>query len=519
MKFLTYVAGIALVTVLTACGGGGGSAGSKTGSGSGSGTSVTGDTQTTSAGSMSLDVLSGAGVSTNAISAVEISKVQVLLRDSSGAAVPGVVVTFSESGPGLLTFSPGSATALTDGSGLASIEIRALTTASTGATTVVAKASLSKEPISVEMPIEITSAPTGVVADPQTLANALNFLDTNPSDKSIVLAGAGGTGRSESATLRFRVVDKNNTPVKGAVVTFAAVPSTDVTLNIASATSDADGVVVTTVSSKSVATAVVVKATVTRADSTTIVSQSDTLTVTTGVATQAGFDLSATKYNLNSGISGDKSTITVRVVDSNGNPVADGVPVVFTSPYGAVGTSSRGGCVTVGGLCTVDYIVQDPRPADGVAAIVTASTQIGNSTSISDSLPFFFSEPSLLSLFTADTGGTEDLNFDFGTTCGKKTFTRFVGTPAGRPAPAGTVLSLTSSVTEVKATVKTGGTISDQLGSNPTRTQVDIEIDVPTCNATDPAVVQSVGVELKMAAGSISKTRNIIVKYVKNLSP
>ncbi|MEN9436999.1 MAG: hypothetical protein RIR09_1654, partial [Pseudomonadota bacterium] len=361
MRFLNYLLVVILAGVLAACGGGGGSAGSKTESGSG--TSVTGDTQTTLAGSMSIDVLSGAGVSTNAISAVEISKVQVLLRDSSGAAVPGAVVTFSESGGGLLTFSPGSATALTDGSGLASIEIRALTTASTGATTVVAQASLSKGSVSVEKAIAITSAPTGVVADPQTLANALNFLDTNPSDKSIVLAGAGGTGRSESATLRFRVVDKNNTPVKGAVVTFAAVPSTDVTLNIASATSDADGVVVTTVSSKSVATAVVVKATVTRADSTTIVSQSDTLTVTTGVATQAGFDLSATIYNLNSGISGDKSTITVRVVDSNGNPVADGVPVVFTSPYGAVGTSSRGGCVTVGGLCTVDYIVQDPRPA------------------------------------------------------------------------------------------------------------------------------------------------------------
>lgn len=511
MKYIKQLSIVLISSALMACGGGGGSPGSVTGSAPGTvGQSVTGSTQTTTTGSMELSVLNGVGVSTQNISAVEISKVQVLLKDTSGVAVSGAVVTFSEKDGSLLSFSPAAKSALTDSSGVASVEIRAASTVSIGATTVVATATLSGVSIEATRAIAISSAPAGVVADPQALANAVNFLDANPADKSIVLQGSGGNGRSESATLRFRVVDKNNTPVKGAVATFAVVPSSDVTLNISSATSDADGVVVTTVSSKNVATAVVIKATVTRTDTTTVTSQSDTLLVTTGVATLAGFDLSASKFNLNSGISGDKSTITVRIGDANGNLVADGVPVVFTASHGAVGSSSRGGCVLAGGECTVDYIVQNPRPADGVAAVVTASTQIGSATPISGTISFLFAEPALLSLYSAPSGGVKDLTFAFGTSCGKRTFTRYVGTPAGSPSPAGTTVGVTSSNTDVKASVKTGLTVPDQATA---RTKVDIEIDLTSVNCTGGGTPNSVDVAVTFTAGTISKTETITVTY------
>lgn len=525
MQFIKRLLTAMLVSALVACGGGGGNASGPTGTTPTTGvtpvTSVNGDSQTSATAIMSLDVLSGSGVSTNTISAIEISKIQIVLKDKTGAAVAGAVVTFSESGGSLLSFAPVSKTALTDASGVASVEIRALSAASVGATTVTASATVSTVAITSQKAIAITSAPivAGVAPDPQALANAVNFLDVIPSDKSIVLAGAGGNGRSESATLRFRVVDKNNTPVKGAVVTFSVVPSTDVTLNIANATSDADGVVVTTVSSKTVATAVVIKATVTRADTSTITSQSDQLLVTTGISTQAGFDLSASKYNLNFGITGDLSTITVRIVDVNGNRVADGVPVVFTTPYGAVGTSSRGGCVTSNGACSVDYTVQDPRPADGVPVVVTASTQLGTGASISGNVQLHVANPLLLDLFYARTGGAAISDFSFASgECAKKTFTAYAGTPANLPAPAGTTVSLTPITSDLAVALKSGSPILDQLTSPASRTPVDIEIDfaamlAPSSCSVTGTTAKMANFDVKLTAGTISTTRRITINY------
>ncbi|MEG1456157.1 MAG: hypothetical protein RSC66_11385, partial [Comamonas sp.] len=83
---------------------------------------------------------------------------------------------------------------------------------------------------------------------------------------------------------------------------------------------------------------------------TALTTQSDTLTVTTSTAVPGAFDLSASKYALNTDISGDASTIRIAVADANGNPVADGFPVVTTTTYGRVGTSGRGGCVTSNGI-------------------------------------------------------------------------------------------------------------------------------------------------------------------------
>ena len=533
-----YPSAISLLLFLGACGGGGGSA---TTSASGNGTpgnSATGDQQTTATASIAMNIFSGAGTATNTISAIEISKVSITLKDAAGKTVSGTVVTFSETGVGLLGFAPASKTALTDGSGIASVEIRAASSNSVGATTVSATATVSGAAISVQKAIAITSAPTDGtnVPNPQSLANALNFLDVNPADKSIVLAGAGGNGRSESATLRFRIVDKNNTPVKGAIVTFAAVPSGDVTLNIPSSSSDADGVVVTTVSSKSVATAVVIQATVTRPDTSTIVSQSDQLLVTTGISTPRGFDLSAGKFNLNSNLTGDSTTINVRIVDANGNPVADGVPVVFTADFGAVGTSSRGGCVSVSGGCSVPYIVQDPRPGDGERATVTASTQVGFGTPISGTLKFNFVDVSLLNLFDRPTDGNLLVAFSFPKgACDKTTFSSFTGTPRNFPAPAGTTVTLTPITSNLAVALKSESPIQDQIASTPFRTNLDVEVDLSSmkgsnaCATADipstPSVPGTPGTpaislvakqaffDVKFVSSPITKTRRIAVNY------
>jgi protocatechuate 3,4-dioxygenase beta subunit len=512
MKFLKLVSGILLATALAACGGGGGSAGSAgggTGGTGGGGTSTDGGSTTTTVGSISVTILSGAGLPTTAISASEIAEARVEVKTAAGAPVTGVVVTYSEVGGSLLSFAPAAKTALTDGQGIAVIEVRAADPANTGATTIAAAATISGTAVTAQKAINISTAPAGGGGDPQLLANALNFLNVNPSDRSIVIQGAGGSGRSESATLRFRVVDTNNAPVKDVVVDFVVVPAGNVTLNIPQATSDAEGVVVTTVSSKTVATAVVVRGTV---NGRAITSQSDQLLVTTGVATAAGFDLSATRYNLNSEISGDATTVRVAIVDSNGNPVADGVPVVFTADFGRVGSSAQGGCTTVNGECAVTYVVQNPRPPDGTLATVTGSTRVGDGTTISDVIRFNISRPSLLDFYDNATGGAPITAL---TAIGcKSTTAMFLGTPGNGAPPQGATLALTSLTTDLTGSVKDGSPVLDNpLGE---RAPVAIEVDATSILDCDPGSAAYTGfgtIRVRITAGSVIRTVDLDVQY------
>lgn len=514
MRFMKFLAGAGLAAMLAACGGGGGvgdSAGGGSGGGTGGGSST--------APVITLEVLSGAGIVTNSISSVEIGVARATLKDSKGAPVSGAIVTFAESGAGLLTIAPTSGTALTDANGRAFVEVRAASVSSTGATLVTAAATVATQAATVQNAIAVTNAPSTGGPDPQTLANALNFLDTNPADKSIVLAGSGGNGRSESATLRFRVVDKNNSPVKGVSVNFEAVPKNDVTLNIPTAISDTDGVVVTTVASKNVATAVVVKATVKTTDGKMITSQSDQLLVTTNIATQRGFDLSASKYNLNSTITGDSSNITVSIVDVNGNRVADGVPVVFTTDFGAVATSSRGGCTTLNGACTVLYTVQNPRPEDGELITVIASTQVGTGVSVGGSIVLSAVAPVNLNIFDDASAADGDIvpSFDLtnGTRTCKRSFTTFVGTPAAFPAPAGTLVETKVLGSGVSASILLGSPIVDQLGRNKLRTRLVIEVEASAdsgCDVTGSGV-GTIDLEVKFTSSTISSSRIVGVRY------
>lgn len=522
--FKKILASLVVSVFLASCGGGGGSpsvpAPTSTGTGTSTGSTSTGTTTTTpvvvtpATATLSADVLGGAGASTTSISTAEIAQVRAVLKDASGAVVKGAIVTFSEVGGSLLTFSPVAKTALTDGSGIATVEVRAASSSSAGATTVAATATVGTATVTGQKSIAISSAPSTGTVDPQVLANALNFLDVNPADRSIVLAGSGGNGRSESATLRFRVVDVNNSPVKGTAVTFRVVPSDNVLLNITSATSDSDGVVVTTVSSKNVPTAVVVQATVVGK---AITSQSDQLTVTTGVATFNGFDMSASKYTLNSDLSGDSATVTVRIVDANGNPVADGVPVVFTADYGAVGSSSRGGCVTSGGNCTVNYVVQDPRPADGAPATVTASTNVGSGASISKSLSFRYSRNSLLDFYTPTGAAATPITLFNLNGCSAVTLSGAAGTPGNFPAPAGTTVTVTPITGGLAAAVLAGTPILDQVSTTPSRTPLDISLNAgaivsPACNTAGGRQAQAF-FDITFTSNGLNRTRRITVTY------
>lgn len=482
IRVAKFLSGVLLATQMIACGGGGGDPGS-----SGSGTGSDGTLQ---AGILKLQIVSGTSDSTTATYSITASektaRAKVLLTDRAGKPVPNSIVTFEESGVNLLKFSPESKTALTNTNGEAEIDIEAISATSIGATTVVAKSLLEKGEATGSQNLAVTSAVV-VGVDPQTVASALNFISVDPADKSIVIAGSGGNSRSESAILKFKVVDKNGDPVKDVLVNFSAVPADAVTLNIASAKSNNDGIVTTSVSSKSTPTAVIIRAVVNGRD---IFSQSDQLTVTTGVAVARGFDLSASKFNLNTDLSGDNSTIRIGVIDANGNPVSDGVPVIAVSDFGRVGTSGRGGCTTSNGICTVEYQVQNPRPGDGQLINVTVSTQVGSGQQISDSIQFTATSVGWLNLYNdGQTAIVTDLSpVAWDAKC-KGTVTGFIGTNAGFPAPAGTTIELIPVSDVVTATIRSGSpTLDKSFG----RTRITFQFELKDAVAPGSTQVEMV---------------------------
>jgi hypothetical protein len=323
-------------------------------------------------------VIQRAGTSTSEISSTETVQAVATVRSATGSPVEGVVVTFGEDGSSLLTLSPAAGTALTDSEGKASVDLRASSSSGTGATTVTASATVASSAISGASAIQITSGAGGggTVATPA----AVNFVGSVPSDTAIVIKGAGGSGRSESAILTFSVVDSGNAPISEAEVDFSInANSGGASISRTSGLTDSSGQISVTVSSGTQPASIVVTAT-----SGAVSTQSDTLIVSNDVVLPAGFEIVSEKYNLDGRLTGDSTTITAFVRDQFGNPVADGVAVNFTSDFGVVASSTLGGCTTENGTCSVDFKVQNPR-GEGIATVV-GEVRIGDSTVVSDAL-------------------------------------------------------------------------------------------------------------------------------------
>jgi protocatechuate 3,4-dioxygenase beta subunit len=223
---------------------------------------------------------------------------------------------------------------------------------------------------------QITVSATGV-AQPATTtltiappaAASVQFVAAVPTSQSIVIKGNGGNGRTETATLTFKVVDKFGNPLAGQRVDFTRVPANaDVTINKPGDTTDASGNVITTVNSGSTATSFRVQATLPGSGTPAISTMSDSVVVTTGLPVQQAFSISTGTFNINgwnidSSPTTPATSVQVMVADAFGNPVPDGTPIVFQTNMGSVGSSSKGGCSTVNGGCAVDFRAQAPRIA------------------------------------------------------------------------------------------------------------------------------------------------------------
>ncbi|NEX61462.1 Ig-like domain-containing protein [Noviherbaspirillum galbum] len=200
---------------------------------------------------------------------------------------------------------------------------------------------------------------------------AIQFVGSNLTGTSMVLKGSGGLGRLEAAQLTYKVVDQNNNPLAGVDVNFRATTTTGgLTVQPVKGTTDASGVVRTTVSSGTIPTPVRVIAEASR-NNLTLSGLSDALTITTGFPIQKNMSLSPDAYNFEGwGFDNEIAKVTVLLADQYGNPVSDGTTVNFVTEGGAIGSSAQGACNTTNGGCTVQLRSQDFRPANGRVTVL-----------------------------------------------------------------------------------------------------------------------------------------------------
>jgi hypothetical protein len=502
----TGIAALALV----ACGGGGGSAGTSVFDGGTSSSSSDSTTGTTTAAYSVTVAIERSGSATTSITSTESVQAVAKVVSKSGAAVEGAVVTFSQASS-LIAFSPTSATALTGSDGRASVDLAASAVSSTGATTVTATASVSGSSYSGSAAFEIKA---GMASSTVVTPQAINFISVNPADRSIVIKGSGGNGRSESATLTFKVVDASNAPIKGATVTFSVSPAGKVTLNSTTGTSNADGLVTTTVQSGSVATSVVVTATATANASAS--APSDTLLVSNGSAVVGGFEIVAKTYNLDGWLTGDSTTVSAYVRDANGNPVADGLAVSFTTDYGAVASSTLGGCLTSNGTCSVSFRVQAPR-GQGLATVVGSVLTTGEAT-LSDAIQI--NMPGATGGYYAAYNASGVVVQSLRMSSCKQTFEfKLKDSDTLRAPSAGTTISSGASSTGITLSVTSGSPVLDQLEAGFPAVDFTAELSVsesaasPVCVAGGTATASGFTQLVFKSSGGISFTQRVTVVY------
>jgi len=335
-----------------------------------------GDSSSSSSSSSAATVLSlgnGVGVgftpglialSSNSLAAGGSATLSVTLVDQNGLPyLQSTVLTFSSScitlGRALIQDGNGntiSSITTTSGSATATYVARGCS----GPDVITASTTANNQSLTATATITVQSAQLGQVV----------FTSASPT-----VIGLKGTGIQETSTLTFQVLDSTNGPVNGAAVTFALSTSLGgVSLSTTTATSGADGKVQTVVKSGTVHTTVSVTATATF-NGVMQSTQSNNLSISTGIPTTAGFSLAPVCPNIEAfDYDGVQSIVAVRLADRYSNPVRDNTAVSFTTEGGKI----DGQCTTTttaseSGVCSVNWTSQNPRPTNGRVTILATT--------------------------------------------------------------------------------------------------------------------------------------------------
>ncbi len=219
------------------------------------------------------------------------------------------------------------------------------------------------------------SGSIGLVPAPAT---SILFVSATPDN-----IGLQGSGQGDTSTLIFQVTNSAGGPIKNQQTTFSLDTTVGgITLTPVTGTTDSQGRVQTIVRSGTVATSVRVTARLidnilTTADESTVPpAQSDSLVISTGLADQDSFSISAGCFNIEGGdYNGASTNVNIHAADRFNNPVPDGTAIAFRAEGGSIQSSCITGVGAPPGNCSVTFTSQDPRPADHRVTIL--ATAIG----------------------------------------------------------------------------------------------------------------------------------------------
>lgn len=250
---------------------------------------------------------------------------------------------------------------------------------------------VNNTPLSVSRNVELLPEDLG----------SIEFVSAQPD--SIVLQGTGGQGSESISTITFQVNGSLGNPLSQQAVEFEL--STQVgglSLSPSEGLTNSDGQVSTRVTAGNVPTSVRVIAKTQTTDGDVITTQSDQLSVNTGLPDQNSFSLSTDNLNPEAAsINGQQVNVTAYLADAFNNPVPDGTAIAFTTEGGQIQPS----CVTQNGSCNVIWTSADPRVDDHRITIL--ATAIGHET-------LFDSNGN--NVYDAADGGPLDLGEDAGFT-------------------------------------------------------------------------------------------------------
>jgi len=212
-----------------------------------------------------------------------------------------------------------------------------------------------------------TSSVTNTASETVTITGeqlgSIEFISAEPTE--IVLKGTGGQGNQETSTLTFRVKSELGNVLAQQHVEFSLTTAVGgVTLSRESGLTNSQGLITTQVNAGTVPTVIRVSAIsemLVNGETITIQTQSDLLSINTGLPEQKAMTISASTFNPEAfNFSGETSIITARLADHNSNPVPDGTTVNFSAEGGHIPPS----CNTVDGKCSVTWVSAESRPND-----------------------------------------------------------------------------------------------------------------------------------------------------------
>jgi hypothetical protein len=252
------------------------------------------------------------------------------------------------------------------GTGLAKIASPVTTTTGVATTTYVASGCSGNDPITATATVGTTPlSATGNVT--VAAASVGSIVYKSASFTVISLKGSGTTAHPETSTVLFQILDSSGSPVANKQVVFSLNTTVGgISVDPGPVTSDANGNVQTTVQAGTVATPVRVTATV-QSTTPVISTQSNQLSVSTGVPTQNAFSLAVKCPNVEAwNVDGVTVAVTARLADRFSNPVADGTAVQFNSEGGHIQPQcTTASTATESGVCSVNWVSANPRPTIG----------------------------------------------------------------------------------------------------------------------------------------------------------